>query len=210
VSLGQDWEHIPEEPWCQNLINALGDCRFHASLKSIHISEEIASSNTPIDIRPLFVFSDLTEITLDLSGPLEHDSTLDELGDTFLKDMARGWPRLTTLSLFHYRGLHVTLPRLVPLAQYCLELRSLNIRVDARSAPPSIAEYSTVKNETLRDLHVMDSPIVDPGRVATFIYGIFPRASLSFYKWGPTERWREVHDALQAYSQSVLPSSLSH
>jgi hypothetical protein len=182
----------------QDLINALRDHCSRSSLKSISINGEYEDEPIPtsVDVKPLFVFSDLTSVTL-----ICFNAQL-ELDDTSLKDMALAWPHITSLIL--RCPSRATLCGLVPLAQYCLKLQHLDIFFDPCSVPSPAADFLAVKNEVLRDLDVSYSPvaklpITEPERVAAFIHGVFPRARLIHVS---NSKWSEVADALHAHLQN--------
>jgi hypothetical protein len=163
---------------------------------SISGKYEGESFPTSVDVKPLFVFSDLTNVRL-----VSHNAQF-ELDDTSLKDMALAWPHITSLIL--RCPSRVTLCGLVPLAQYCLKLQYLDIFFDPCSIPPPTTEFLAVKNEVLRDLDVSHRPvaflpITEPERVAAFIHGVFPRAWLTCI--GGT-KWSEVAAILHAYLQN--------
>jgi len=108
--------HLYDESGYQGLIDALREYCPRSSLKSIYIAQEYdeESITTSVDVKPLFIFSGLTRISLFSEAPFELDNTS-------LKDMAQAWLHIVTLTLKSPSS-HVTLCGLVPLAQYCSKL----------------------------------------------------------------------------------------
>jgi hypothetical protein len=177
----------------QDVINVLRDCCSFSLLKSVYIGEdgEDEPVTRSVDLRPLFAFSNLTDVALYSYASLGLD-------DNSLKEIAQAWSHITCLEI-DGGGVdeqpRVTLSGLVPLAQYCLRLQKLTIRLDARSVPPPTTESSGVTHRSLKALWVLDSPITEPARVAAFIDDIFPDARVSFSQWSNNdtkEKWHEV------------------
>jgi len=199
---------------CQDLFNALqGHCR-HSSVTSIIMDFSDISGHEdepgiiPIHLKPLFVFSNLTNVTLGLPYGAPFD-----LDDTTMNDLALAWPRIRSLVLkgVYWGGTDsypcVTILGLVPLAQHCPELRALSIRFDARSLPHLVADSPTVTSEALMELNVLTSPIVEPEGVAAFLFDIFPRAYVKYDADGLSktliERWQQVGDLMHACLRSA-------
>jgi hypothetical protein len=181
---------------CQDLINALGGC-CRSSVESINIqgSGIDTYSASPVDVKSLFVFSNLTRFILYSNTPLE-------LNDASLVDMAQAWPHITSLTLraVEVPSCHVTLYGLIPLARHCLKLRQLSVALDASSAPPPKVEYIGVRHEALRNLMMWGSSIREPIQVATFFHNVFPNVSLDGYSYGPSkDMWGQVTSALRTW-----------
>jgi hypothetical protein len=186
---------VGESGFC-DFINALRDHCLHSSLRSIIMvgNQEIPVTTLTFDVGPLFVFPNLTVVELYSNMPFKLD-------DTSLSDVARTWPRITTLILREPgHSPRITLLGLVLLAQYCTKLETLAIHLDARSVPPATPS-PRVKCEALTSVDVMQSPISEPRQVASFIYDIFPRAYVhnkclvaSDEAWEFSERWALVRD----------------
>ncbi|KAJ7479430.1 hypothetical protein B0H11DRAFT_1275912 [Mycena galericulata] len=126
-------------------------------------------------LSPLFVFGGLTAV--DLSGPGGFD--LDDAGAA---NMARAWPRIESLTLRASPSMHVpsrvTLRALLSFAQFCPDLSSLQLQLDATVVPKWAAQKSEEKRPRQRSLailKVMDSPVAFPFPVATFLSSLFPR-----------------------------------
>jgi hypothetical protein len=123
--------------------------------------------------------------------------------------MALAWPRIKSLVLKGDSTMEpypcVTILGLVTLAEYCPELEMLTLLFDASSLPPLTADSSGAISKALKKLNVLKSPICELEWVAAYLYDIFPRAEVEYdtsnlerFK----ERWKQVHDFMQAFSQS--------
>ncbi|KAJ6480410.1 hypothetical protein C8R45DRAFT_1216121 [Mycena sanguinolenta] len=129
-------------------------------------------------LRSLFHFQFLTFV--ELSAPAGFD-----LDDATVADMALAWPHLQTLELRASNYAHVkprvTLGGLLPLAQYCLKLRSLQMTFDASMVPEwetlktSAKKKKRVRQEYFQTLHVAQSPVEKPFAVAAFLSSVFPK-----------------------------------
>jgi hypothetical protein len=160
----------------QELIDALPNACSHSSLRFISIEEgegEI-EFDTLIDIKPLFVFSSLTSVTLSIRAALDLD-------DASIKNMAKAWPHITSLVLKEDRDIdpRITLSGLVSLAQYCPELQRLSIPLDARSVPHQSAESFGMTHSALANLSVARMLVTERKPVALFLHALFPRAKVA-------------------------------
>ncbi|KAJ7247412.1 hypothetical protein B0H12DRAFT_1324907 [Mycena haematopus] len=124
---------------------------------------------------PLFTLTTLTSVTL--AGPVGLD-----LDDTAVADIARAWPRLTSLDLggsaFSHIPPRTTLRALLAFARLCPHLWRLSLPINARSVPKwrkakTIADARPTQ-QCLRSLNVGESPVGTPLDVAAYLSGIFP------------------------------------
>ncbi|KAJ6587977.1 hypothetical protein B0H19DRAFT_1247699 [Mycena capillaripes] len=162
----------------------------HASLHTLSIAlppagttdtaadpEQIALYGVPgTHLFPLFTLTALTSVTL--AGPVGLD-----LDDPAAAEIARAWPRITSLDLAGSAFLHVpprtTLRALLAFARLCPHLWRLSLPINANSVPqwrkPQTAAEARPTQRCLRSLHVGESPVGTPLDVAAYLSGIFPR-----------------------------------
>ncbi|KAJ7897571.1 hypothetical protein B0H14DRAFT_3853206 [Mycena olivaceomarginata] len=125
---------------------------------------------------PLFTLTTLTSVTL--ATPVGLD-----LDDAAAAEIARAWPRITSLDLAGSAFLHVpprmTLCALLAFAWFCPHLWRLSLPINARSVPKwqkaQTAAEARPTQRRLRSLHVGDSPVGTPLDVAAYLSSIFPR-----------------------------------
>ncbi|KAJ7882040.1 hypothetical protein B0H14DRAFT_1492469 [Mycena olivaceomarginata] len=162
----------------------------HASLVSLSIAlpprdstdtaadpEQIALYAVPgTHLFPLFTLTTLTSVTL--ATPVGLD-----LDDAAAAEIARAWPRITSLDLAGSAFLHVpprtTLCALLAFARFCPHLWRLSLPINARSVPKwqkaQTAAEARPTQRCLRSLHVGESPVGTPLDVAAYLSSIFPR-----------------------------------
>ncbi|KAJ7495425.1 hypothetical protein FB451DRAFT_1077064 [Mycena latifolia] len=118
-------------------------------------------------LRILFCFHNLRHVNL--APPAGFD-----LDDAVLAELARAWPRLSSLTLAGsgYRAppSRVTLGALRALAAHCRSLMFLTLAFDASVVPDAPPERGT-----LLRLDVADSIVVTPAPVAEYLFALFPR-----------------------------------
>ncbi|KAF7355847.1 hypothetical protein MVEN_00913200 [Mycena venus] len=98
-------------------------------------------------------------------------------------EIARAWPRITSLDLAGSAFLHVpprtTLRALLSFAQLCPHLWRLSLPINAHSVPKwrkaQTAAEARPTQRRLRSLHVGESPVGTPLDVAAYLSSIFPR-----------------------------------
>jgi hypothetical protein len=134
---------------------------------------DLGSPLENMDFEPLLQFHNLEACNVELTSVIEH------LSDTLLDTISLAWPRLTCLCFdtfdFTPGPSQCTLEGILLLAKRCPNLRSLAIPFMA-SVPISWKGRpgeGTV-NESMEELDVRRSPIVDPDMVASFLSDIFP------------------------------------
>ncbi|KAJ7664492.1 hypothetical protein DFH06DRAFT_1324043 [Mycena polygramma] len=158
-------------------------------------------------IRPLLSFVNVTKV--DLAPPVGFD-----LDDGTIADLASAWPHIEELSLCS-RGYanvpsHVTLSGLLPFAQYCPQLSSLRLVLDASVLPPTWRSRAVAKARVMQTslcrLRVENSPVCDPLPVAAFLSGVFPNLVVVGTAWDA--QLRNNHDALHAAPE--LAEALGH
>ncbi|KAJ7668771.1 hypothetical protein DFH06DRAFT_1182452 [Mycena polygramma] len=121
-------------------------------------------------IRLLLCFPNLTVLSITSI----HGFDLD---DTTAAEMARAWPRATTLHLksnHHIRMPQTTAACLYSFAQYCPHLRQLALAFDGTTVPGPDTARPRVVQHSLRALAVEHSPVTNPISVARFLSGLFP------------------------------------
>ncbi|KAJ7210703.1 hypothetical protein GGX14DRAFT_565313 [Mycena pura] len=135
---------------------------------------------------PLLNFTNLTEVFLTPAVGFD----LDDMAVTAL---AQAWPRLRQLYLFPsvYLNLpsRITLTGLLPFAQHCPHLSRLKLALDASAAPKWAqghkAGATRVRQNCLRSLDVLRSPINNPLLVAGFLSSVFPKLCSVFTDQDP-------------------------
>ncbi|KAJ7797794.1 hypothetical protein B0H14DRAFT_3546951 [Mycena olivaceomarginata] len=175
----------------------------HASLDSLSIAllprdttdtaadpEQIALYAVPgTHLFPLFTLTTLTSVTL--AGPVGLD-----LDDAAAAEIARAWPRITSLDLAGSAFIHVpprtTLCALLAFARGCPHLWRLSLPINARSVPkwrkPQTAAEARPTQRRLRSLHVGESPYFPEvgvgGRLAKRIRGGTSPCARKFWRAG--------------------------
>lgn len=189
-----------------------------STLQAVEVygSETAIESIDPVKInilRPLFSFSDLTNIKIIADGGFDLD-------DDGIIELAMALPNLWHLDLvaeFNWPVVsRITLHGLISLVKYCPELHSLGIVVDATTF--AISSDKPGGGAKCRDLHVVyfgNSRISDPPVVAAVLSDIFPNIE-DIFAWDDDnlddqhtdieareyqQRWRQV--------QTLLPTFLA-
>ncbi|KAJ6545917.1 hypothetical protein DFH09DRAFT_1508912, partial [Mycena vulgaris] len=164
------------------LYTSLASHLSHIALQSLRIGYDDLPIPQPATITnylinghalaPLFCFVNL--IMLVLRPPVGFD-----IDDATAWDIARAWPKLTSLTLEAASELHhptsMTLVGLRAFAAYCKDLAYLTITLDASTVPPFDNSPETkISHHQLTTLVVAASPISDAPNVARFISDLFP------------------------------------
>lgn len=151
----------------------------HGSLRNISMSDNDFETGDPVQrlkidtLRPLFVFSNLSRLTLNPDGGVD-------LSDADLRELAQSCPHLKHLELgMNFPGHplpRTTLSGLVCVAQHCPFLHTLCILVDARTSPAVTDSRpgGGVRHTSLVSLGIGGSPIGSEVGVAVFLSDLFP------------------------------------
>ncbi|KAJ7249998.1 hypothetical protein C8J57DRAFT_1521595 [Mycena rebaudengoi] len=151
-------------------------------------------------LRPLFVFHNL--IVVELYSFFGFD-----LDDEIVVQMARAWPNIEKLNLLpkfdHHDSVDVTLDGLRAFAQYCPQLKTLGICVDATEPAPMSG--TPISQRSLTQLDVGCSAIWRAKPVVAFIAAHFSEVdhvTASGHEYDPdddgrTELWRAVDRKLE-------------
>ncbi|KAJ7658605.1 hypothetical protein DFH06DRAFT_1327185 [Mycena polygramma] len=140
-----------------------GSYSFHKPTSGVHPVH-------PDTIELLLCFNNLT--SLHVTSVLGFD-----LDDDTVSRMARAWPRMESLYLAPIRGSSAPRPRttlasLYSIARHCARIVALAIAFDGSDIPsPSAA---SPRNESLRELRVLHSPITRAVAMKQFLSGVFP------------------------------------
>ncbi|KAJ7658623.1 hypothetical protein DFH06DRAFT_1327197 [Mycena polygramma] len=103
-----------------------------------------------------------------------------DLDDDTVSQMARAWPQIQTLRL---AGIlpstsrpRATLASLCSIARHCPRIVTLTLAFDGSVIPSPCAASPgvVVRNESLRQMNVLHSPITTPITVGRFLFGVFP------------------------------------
>ncbi|KAJ7629213.1 hypothetical protein DFH06DRAFT_1226149 [Mycena polygramma] len=149
----------------------------HSSLTALIVHREWDIDSDPASciverrsIRLLLCFPNLTVLSI----TSVHGFDLD---DATAAEMARAWPRATTL---HFKSNHhIRMPRttaacLHSFAEYCPHLRQLTLAFDGTTVPGPDTARPRIVQHSLRALAVEHSPVTKPISVARFLSGLFP------------------------------------
>ncbi|KAF8066591.1 hypothetical protein FPV67DRAFT_1197781 [Lyophyllum atratum] len=149
----------------------------HLSLTDIHLAsdhhDDVLSTSEFIhvaDIRPLFVFSNLSKLYLDFFSLYIDDDDLDQL--------ARAFPRMKVLHLISAMtagdGL-VTHSGLAAIARRCPEITRLSIRADLSKRIDDELAAPVVPNSSLAYLYLQYPPSASVHATIAAISELFPR-----------------------------------
>jgi hypothetical protein len=186
----------------------------HTSLGKLTIGHGWGSSTSPTsaDIAtyhihtpqflPLLNFTNLTEVFLTPAVGFDLD-------DMAVTDLAQAWPHLRQLYLFPsvYLNLpsRITLTGLLPFAQHCPHLSHLKLALDASAAPKWAqghkAGATRVRQNRLRSLDVLRSPIGNPLLVAGFLSSVFPKLCSVFTDQDPMRQYPP--EALAEHAEAI-------
>jgi hypothetical protein len=147
------------------------------SLKEIDLCSKSNSRDPehildPKSLYPLFAFPHLEALKITIA------IWFDRIDNALMKDAAAAWPHLRAL-IFQYqyderRTTSLTVEGLLPLA-YCRSLTVLLINLDPTISNTNIdSAHQGVFNPSFCYLGVGQSPITDPGAVASFLFDVFP------------------------------------
>ena len=152
----------------------------HSSLQYLRISydesrTELVEEYRSITLRelsPLLAFTDLSEVSIAINYEFRID-TKD------LQVIASKWPRLQTLELISLKPSEywpqITIYDLASLVRDFPLLENLTIAFDASEVCLDAEKPGdSVRNEKIRTLGVLHSPIDEPGKVAAFLSDVVP------------------------------------
>ncbi|KAJ7162671.1 hypothetical protein C8R43DRAFT_1062958 [Mycena crocata] len=168
----------------RGLYTAMAACCSHACLTRISLvlwggSLAEISGDRAIDFavndalfRILFCFPNIEFLLIE--SPVDFD-----VCDTTLAEAARTWTRLKQLQLnvlirspsWPFRA---TINALSSFAEHCPHLHSLHLTLDATVLPAEPTSIPFVPQTQLTELCIAQSPIANPGAVASFISDLFP------------------------------------
>ncbi|KAH7908726.1 hypothetical protein BJ138DRAFT_1068295 [Hygrophoropsis aurantiaca] len=188
----------------------------YRNLSSIHITE-LDYENLTYDgsyvinfatLKPLLELRKLTSLNLELFCTFHLD-------DAAIMAMSTAWPLLEQLDIsYREQGWEIpttiTLPGITPLLKNCPYLRYLGLVIDATvvSGQSDRLAGGGVRNTSLVNLYLADSPITRPPLVAAFLSSVAPRARL--LAWNSetlvqrpeaarySRRWKQVQRMLGA------------
>ncbi|KAJ6514959.1 hypothetical protein C8R47DRAFT_1313358 [Mycena vitilis] len=143
-------------------------------------------------LQTLFCFSNLTDVHL--QPPVGFD-----LNDVVAWEMARAWPKLTTLCLdaatdFYYPS-SISIHGLRAFAKHCDDLAILIITLDASTVPPDISS-ERISQSSLTSLDMGLLPITDSLAVAQLevLAGLFPNLAGVHHDGEWVLSQHEMHD----------------
>ncbi|KAJ7090871.1 hypothetical protein B0H15DRAFT_248038 [Mycena belliarum] len=147
--------------------------REHAAYEH-DIPDALERMLTTESVQSLLSFPNLVEVVIVAGHGIELD-------DVFLKQLASACPRLRKIDLSpgcqsaRYMP-QITLRGLIPLAQHCPDLNSLTIVLNGLDVDPHMVDKpgGGIVNTSLVHLDVVESPLLSPGAVASFLSAIFP------------------------------------
>ncbi|KAF5384571.1 hypothetical protein D9757_007506 [Collybiopsis confluens] len=145
------------------------------------------------DIEPLLSRHDMKLFSLSTGRPIL-------MNDEDLRILACSWPKLKRLRLSSDPGClepdrskRLTLLSLVQLAQWCPELESIGLYLDATTPyiPQNLPATVPAKNlENLKQLDIGFSPLDDSARVASVLSQILPSPSAALPS--TQQRWQQI------------------
>ncbi|KAK7053770.1 hypothetical protein R3P38DRAFT_2601535 [Favolaschia claudopus] len=170
----------------QKLHTVIQECLDHTALDSIEVKDwdglvrpaedELASYRISLDVlRPLLAFKRLEQVAYQTYPDVD-------VGDDFLEEMAKAWPRLSSLHLCNEvlitQPPRATLRCLLPFARHCRHLEALGIRIHARNIPAFTQLAGHRIAHELQYMYVGTSYLLSwddmEGKVAAFISDLFP------------------------------------
>ncbi|KAK7468316.1 hypothetical protein VKT23_002830 [Stygiomarasmius scandens] len=226
LTLDHTLDKVPSEQEIHAFFQALADSPWKDSLSSLElhrafdVDPESDVWTSPVyrvtssTFKPLFSLPNLQFVQLRLENAFDLDNAT-------LSDMARAWPKLSTLDIgcggtwgISEGGLKITLDGLLPLVQHCPRLNTFSLCVNAAYNPasPSSRPGAGITNEKVLILNFCNSTISDPLEVALFLSDVFPNL-LDIVAWSEgwlptedshsaTEKWNEVCQLLPALTRA--------
>ncbi|KAJ7658607.1 hypothetical protein DFH06DRAFT_990097 [Mycena polygramma] len=175
-----DNDHHPPATDVQAFLTAVTESVSHSTLRHFRLEgfgwgrykpDPVTSLIQPDTLVLLLCFENLT--SLHLTSALGFD-----LDDATVSRMARAWPRIECLHLQlldSARRPRATLASLNSIAWHCPRIVALTIAFDGSVIPPpSASDGVVVRNESLREMNVLHSPITTPGAVGRLFSCVFP------------------------------------
>ena len=207
--------HDPECNQLSELFMAMRRSIAHSSLQHLRISYdgsrtklvEVYRSITLGELSPLLAFTDLSEVSIAVNYGFR-------IGTKDLQVMASKWPHLQTLELISLRPSEywpqITINDLASFVRHFPSLENLTIAFDASEARLN-EEMPDVRNEKIRTLGVLHSPIGEPGKVAAFLSNVVPNLrSIDVFKYGEYDvpdgfvelkrKWKEAERYVELFS----------
>ncbi|KAJ7184631.1 hypothetical protein C8R46DRAFT_983752 [Mycena filopes] len=223
TSLGLIFETVlPDARSTARLYSTIAAHCAHSSLELLHVQDEWTRKHSDIPpdeeyanfvvnsttLRILFPFARLTNVILQT----HHGFDLD---DDVVSELARSWPRIEELKVSSEADRHilgtlpcVTLLGVLALGRHCPNLHKLELLFNASVVPPLAASEPepAVQQTSLKNLHVLCSPISAPAAVSAFLSDVFPNLrdihSHCLYAMGSEDSlverdWSAVHKVLR-------------
>ncbi|KAJ7218206.1 hypothetical protein C8J57DRAFT_1395394 [Mycena rebaudengoi] len=153
-------------------------------------------------LRALFCFASLRVISI--ASPVGFD-----LDDVAMRQIARAWPKIEILHLITafpstpLTKTRSTLQCLLSFAQYCPNLRTLNLTLDASIVPP--LGTTSLSQEALTSWNVGYSAISSSRFVSRFISALFPNLRYvdpsNDAEISSRNRWKEVKELVPLFAE---------
>ncbi len=175
-TLRLEFDRDPESHQLSELFMAMRHGITHSSLQHLYISYATGTDFVEEDrfitfgeLSPLLAFTGLSEVSIAINYEVC-------IGTEDLKVMALKWPHLQTLELISLRPSEywpqITIKDVV---RHFPSLENLTIAFDASKVCLNAEKPGDgVRNEKIRTLGVLRSPIDEPGKVAAFLSDIVP------------------------------------
>ncbi|KAJ7608070.1 hypothetical protein DFH06DRAFT_1486355 [Mycena polygramma] len=177
---------------------------FQHSLKCLVLSVHVGRKSKPDlpiarILRHLCDLHHLTSIFISLPAP-------DGMSDSLVLELVRSWPHVQFLVLCP--GVSgATIGALASIAQYCPNLRDLDMTFDASIPASQYLTHPSISQPQLSVLRLHDSAIANPRSVAKFLAQNFPQLRRIDADWngdwnddGFYDRWSEVNSYLKKSS----------
>lgn len=221
-----NFEKLPSRRETHDFFSALSATSARNALRTLHLCHPWKTRYPKISLnRGIFdfeilenilAFDNLTSLHIELLCGFAFD-------DSQITQMVKSWPKLQSLQLGSYLGWGkpsaVTHRGLLAIVAGCPDLETLGISFDASEVPHRLpVVVPETGNTKVKFLHVGDSRVKNPTRVANFISRLFPKLDCIGGHWQyigiphstdldqhqQLKWWQEVSTTLQELKQNVL------
>jgi hypothetical protein len=194
----------PQEAQWAGLINGLQNGVLHHTLESLVISSDFGRRPVTLSfqmISPLLRFQHIHSFEVDGYCTLE-------VSDDDVACIAKAWSQLQTFTIKPTRPVptRLTSHALISFAKHCPELESLSLTINAAPVDNYEEKLGDGMCRRLRELHVNDSPVDNPARIAAFISDIFPEVRKIIVSVpnedpeGKKRKWEEVERLIPIFA----------
>lgn len=193
-----------QEPQWTGLINGLQNGVLHHTLTTFSISANFGRRPVTLffqTISPLLRFQHIHLFAVYGYYSLE-------VSDDDVACIAKAWSQLQTFTIKPTRPVptRLTSHALISFAKHCPELESLTLTINAAPVDDYEEKLGDGMCRRLRELHVNDSPVDNPARIAAFISDIFPEVRKIIVSVpnedpeGKKHKWEEVERLIPIFA----------